>query len=158
MDNKLNTHIYAAIFLWSLNSIIAFFSPIALMFYLIFLLCTMDLVTRLMKILKENKGKTIKEKLQRIKSHFMKFTFLKAFFYIMFIGLVYMMEIAIFGKSFYITNILLLMFSMTEIYSIAENLDFFFGKNIFVRAVKKIRDIFVNKINKLVKASSEKKK
>ena len=79
----------------------------------------------------------------------MKFTPIKAVFYCAFIGLTYAIEISVFGRSFFITNIIALLFFMTEIYSIAENLDFCFGNNIFVTAVKKMRKLFETKTAKI---------
>lgn len=130
--------------------LIAFFSPIALLFYVMIALVIFDFLTKISAIIKKHKGCSVKTKLTRIKSYLAKFTPLKAFFYCIFIGIIYAMEIAVFGKSVYITNVLALLFYLTELYSIAENLDFCFGTNIFVVAVKKIRKLFEAKASKII--------
>jgi hypothetical protein len=137
-------------FLMSLSGFVAFFSNILLLIYVMIALVIFDFITKIMAILRNTKDKTIKQKLYKIKSYLAKFTPLKAFFYSLFIMLIYAMEIAIFKKSIYITNLLALLFYMTEIYSIAENLDFCFGNNIFVSSIKKIRKIFESKVTKVI--------
>jgi len=128
---------------------IIFFAPIFLLFYVMIALVIFDFITKISAILKKYKGKNIVTKLLNVKSYLMKFTPIKAVFYCSFIGLTYAIEISVFGKSLFITNIIALLFFMTEIYSIAENLDFCFGNNIFVTAVKRIRKLFESKTAKI---------
>ena len=137
-------------------AIIAFFSPIMLLVYIMIALVLFDFITKVSAIIKKAKGLPLKQKLYKIKSYLAKFTPIKALFYSIFIFLVYGIEIAVFGQSMYITNAFALMFYMVELYSIAENLDFCFGSNIFVTAIKKIRKIFENKVASVISDKTDK--
>ena len=132
------------------SSLIAFFSPVFILVYIMIALVLFDFITKVSAIVKKEKGKSLKQKCYKIKSYLAKFTPIKALFYSIFIFLVYGIEMAVFGKSVYITNAFALMFYMVELYSIAENLDFCFGQNIFVNAVKKVRKLFENKVASVI--------
>lgn len=132
------------------STLIAFFSPVLLLVYIMIALVTFDFITKISAILKKAKGSSLKQKCYKIKSYLAKFTPIKALFYSIFILLVYLIEVGVFGQSVYIANAFALMFYMVELYSIAENLDFCFGQNVFVNAVKKIRKLFESKVASVI--------
>ena len=137
-------------------TIVAFFSPVFLLIYIMIALVTFDFITKISGIIKKEKGKALRYKLYKIKSYLAKFTPIKALFYSIFILLVYAIEIGVFGQSVYIANIFALMFYMVELYSIAENLDFCFGSNIFITAIKKVRKLFENKVASVISDKTDK--
>ncbi|NCD07538.1 MAG: hypothetical protein EOL97_15630 [Spirochaetia bacterium] len=132
------------------SSLIAFFSPVFILVYIMIALVLFDFITKVSAIIKKEKGKSLRQKCYKIKSYLAKFTPIKALFYSIFILLVYAIEIGVFGQSVYIANIFALMFYMVELYSIAENLDFCFGSNIFVTAIKKVRKLFENRVANVI--------
>ena len=133
----------------------AFFTPLYLQFILIGVLVGFDLLTGILSSIKKNEVKGFFRKLWHIKSRGLFKSVMKLCLYWMFIGSVYLMEIAIFGVSFYVVNAITGIMALTELKSIAENCSYIVGGNVFVDAFKVLKDKLVDKA---VDAAHEKEK
>lgn len=125
--------------------IASFFAPLYLQFILIGVLVGFDLLTGILSYYKKNEIKGFFKKIWHIKSRGLFKSIIKLCLYWMFIGSIYLMEIAIFGCSFYIVNAITGIMALTELKSIAENCSYIVGGNVFIDAFKILKDKFVNK-------------
>jgi len=135
--------------------ILAFFSPIQILFHLVFVVVLLDTITAIFKYYKQNKTTGLINYIKGVKSHGLKKTIVKLFLYELFVGATYLFEIAIFGKSLFLANIAAGLISLTELHSCAENSDIATGSSTFITIFKKVKDIFVSKIDKQISSDGK---
>ena len=139
-------------FLGVISALLAFFAPIHTILIVIAAFVTVDCLTAIMRAIKKTKDEEYcKElsgwkkficKVKVIKSSKLRRTALKMFLYLMIPMLVFAAELALFGKSIYVTNVAAFWLIFAEFLSIAENCDFALGTTLFTTIVKKIRKMF----------------
>jgi hypothetical protein len=129
----------------------SFFAEIHLIFYAILFAVLFDCLTAIIK--KWNNYKPIRkglagwfEKWSVIRSKGLKRTIAKLILYILFVALIYLVEIALIGKCVYIANFVAFIILFSEAISIAENLDIIFVTDRFTIIIKKVRKMFEKKI------------
>ena len=127
--------------------ILSFFSPILPIFYILTALVLFDLITAIIRSwkqiqdCKDKNGEekiTLLEKAKAIKSHKLRKTVFKLFTYNLFIALIYSLDY-VFGGVLRLAHISLCFISLSEIYSICENLDIINDNNVFSKILKAIR-------------------
>lgn len=140
-----------------LASLMAFFTPIILMMWLIVSLTTFDLYTAILRAYKIKEVQSIKgfgkrfvAKFKIVKSRKLRRTVIKTFLYILFLMSVYAIPMVIFGHDLYVVNAAALLISSLELKSIAENCDFIVNKNIFTTIFRRFRKGTEDVINKAI--------
>lgn len=146
MENEVR--IYGVAFI---GGLVAFFSPILLMLYVIMASVLLDCITAIiqsMEAYKVNETKPYKlwQRRKAIRSRGLRKTALKLILYVLFIGLIYSTEIAIFNTSVYITNFVAFVIVFSELISIAENLDRLMHTHKFTPLVVKLRKFFEKRL------------
>ena len=131
----------------TLISIGAFFTPIFALFYGIFTLVFIDLISALMRNHKLANDKSIKSTFKSIESKKLRRTLVKAFVYILFTGLTFLIPMLAFGSTLYLPNIAFALISLIELRSIAENFDIVIGSSIFMKLFQKFRKSIENYVN-----------
>lgn len=130
----------------------AFFAPIQTILYVIIVCVFFDLITAIIRAIKKSKEiKGICNRIKIIKSNKLRRTGIKLFFYIGLVMLVYGAEIALFGRSLFITNTIAGIFIFVELVSVCENADIILETNLFTRTIKKIRTMFERRIEDKIK-------
>lgn len=139
------------IFLVLLSAVIAFFAPIQGLIIAIVVLCLADAITAIMRDWKKNSDKYSGfKKLKIIKSRKLRRTVTKIVLYVLFICLLYLLPVVCFHYHMYAAHVVVMLFGAVEIKSIAENLDFLTGQDLFTSAFSRVRKLFENKINEKI--------
>ena len=119
--------------------IIAFVSPLANMYHLMFFAVLVDMITGIWAAVKRK---------DLITSAKMKMTIYKMFIYMITLTLVYAFEKVVFaGMAVPVSNLWLGIIVLNEIKSVTENSDVILGTNVFTGAYRSIKKIFIK--NKL---------
>lgn len=140
-----------------LMTIIGFITPILPLMYVVSALVIFDLITAILRSWKQNpQCMGFWKKLQVIKSNKLRKTAIKFFCYNMFIGIVFAVDMVLFGGTLQFAKIAMALISLGELYSIAENLDIITGDNVFMRIFKAIKKPIVGWLDKII-GSEEKK-
>lgn len=140
-----------------LMSLIGFLTPILPLMYVVTILVIFDLITGILRSYKQHpECLGFWKKLQVIKSHKLRKTAIKFFCYNMFIGIVYAVDMVLFGGILQFAKISMALISLAELYSIAENLDIITGDNIFMKIFKAIRNPISGWLDKII-GQNEKK-
>lgn len=142
------------------SALLAFFAPISIIFHVIIAVVILDCVTAIIRTWirteVQNKGlKKLINKIKLVKSHKLRRTILKLFFYLLIVALIYAAEIAIFGTSFYITNFGGFLIIFAELISICENIDLALGTTRFVGIINQVRKLFESKISSKIEDKKE---
>lgn len=146
MENEIR--IYGVAFI---GGLVAFFSPILLIMYVIIASVILDCLTAVIQSMdayKVDKTKPYKlwQRRKAIRSRGLRRTALKLILYVLFIGLIYSTEIAIFNTSVYITNFTAFVIVFSELISIAENLDKLMNTHKFTFLIVRIRKLFEKRL------------
>lgn len=146
MENEVR--IYGVAFI---GGLVAFFSPILLILYVIMASVLLDCITAIIKSMEaykvdETKPYKLWQRRKAIRSRGLRKTALKLILYVLFIGLIYSTEIAIFNTSVYITNFVAFVIVFSELISIAENLDRLMHAHKFTPLIVKLRKLFEKRL------------
>lgn len=146
MENEVR--IYGVAFI---GGLVAFFSPILLMLYVIMASVLLDWITAIIQSMEaykvdETKPYKLWQRRKAIRSRGLRKTALKLILYVLFIGLIYSTEIAIFNTSVYITNFTAFVIVFSELISIAENLDKLMNTHKFTFLIVRIRKLFEKRL------------
>jgi len=133
---------YAAI-----ATVLAFFAPISILFYLICFLVGADLITAIIKSLQNCEDYKGLEKIKCIKSRKLRRSVLKLFIYQLVIACVYFFSMAIFQGDIYLANFAAGSIALVELSSICENMSIITHNNVFTKIFKNISKMFSDKIS-----------
>lgn len=136
-----------------ISGVLAFFSPILSLVYIIIACVVFDLITAIgrdiTKYTKRNPKSGFFNSLRVIRSHKIRRTALKFFFYILFIALIFGVEFCFFGAgTILLPKIAAGMVVFGELVSITANLDIIMGTTLFTKILTRIRKVFESRIEK----------
>ncbi len=129
--------------------ILAFFSPIAILFYMIIALVVVDLLTAVPKHWAKRNITGFWNRVKSISSRGLRSTVVKLVLYILFVGSVYLFSMAVFKHDIYAANFVAGLIGLTELRSIAENCDIVTGKSLFTQGIQKVTKMFESKITEV---------
>lgn len=129
-----------------LMSIVAFFSPLKLMYHTFFFVVMLDMITGMI---------AAKKRGEKIESRKMRKTILKLLVYILVASAFYMFQVAIIPTLPFI-NVVFGLIIITELKSITENVDFIYKVKTFTRIYEFINKLFSKYEDKISKGEEEK--
>ena len=137
-------------FLGACSALFSFLMPIHLLLLIIILSVIFDLITGFFSGIKKNKVKGLKATIRFFSSAKATKSIVKMILYISFTILIYIFEMALIGKTVFITKFTTFMVVFVELKSICENMDILTGRDVFTTIFKRVRDLFQKKITESI--------
>ena len=138
--------------------LVGFFAQIEIILYVLGFLIIFDNITAILRDIRKLKDEMFwkdttwlqraKLKFDAIKSGKIRKTGLKLSLYLIFVMVVYAVEVACVGRGIYIANFAAAILMFSELKSIAENIDIILDKDIFTSLIAKVKKKMIDSIHR----------